>query len=238
MENYFKVKNWDNFQHYKDRNPPWIKLHNHLLDNYEFECLPDASKAHLLCIWMLASRTQNKMPMDPRWIKRKIGASSDVDLDVLIKYGFIEAERGLQSVERDASNSLVSEEKRRDREEAEAETEDIAPEAEAAPLSVKPDVASVIEHLNSVTGSKYKASTKSHSENISARLNDYTVDDLKAVIDCKFADWGKDPKMAGYLRPQTLFSAGKFDGYLIASKTAPKTSLHDLSKIRYESGDL
>lgn len=106
------------------------------------------------------------------------------------------------------------------------------------PLSVKPDVESVIEHLNSVTGSKYKASTKSHSENISARLNDYTVDDLKAVINYKHSEWGNDPKMVGYLRPQTLFSTGKFDGYLIASKTAPKTSLHDISNIRYESGDL
>ena len=35
----FSVKNWDEFQHYKDRNPPWIKLHNHLLDDYEFEML-------------------------------------------------------------------------------------------------------------------------------------------------------------------------------------------------------
>jgi len=107
-------------------------------------------------------------------------------------------------------------------------------------LSGKPDVISVIEHLNSVTGSKYKPTTKSHSENISARLKDYSVDELKQVISFKFKEWGNDDRMAGYLRPSTLFSAGKFDGYLLAAKAAPiqKSSLHDLSGIKYESGDL
>ena len=30
------VRNWSDFQHYKDRSPPWIRLHRDLLDNYEF----------------------------------------------------------------------------------------------------------------------------------------------------------------------------------------------------------
>ena len=25
------IKNWHKFQHYKDRNPPWIKLHYEIL---------------------------------------------------------------------------------------------------------------------------------------------------------------------------------------------------------------
>lgn len=234
MDNYFKVKNWDNFQHYKDRNPPWIKLHNHLLDNYEFECLPDASKAHLLCIWMLASRTQNKMPMDSKWIKRKIGASEDVDLQILVKYGFIECECEIQSMAQDASTMLVSEEERR----GEAETE----ESREDPLSGKPDVRIVIDHFNLVTGQKLKVATKSHSENISGRLSDgYTVEDLKMVIDFKNYEWSNDPKMAQYIRPATLFQTGKFGGYLAAAKTAPKvktSSLHNLSGITYQSEDL
>lgn len=108
------------------------------------------------------------------------------------------------------------------------------------PLSSKPDVISVIDHLNLVTGSKYKASTKSHSSNINARLSDYSVDELKLVISFKFKEWGNDDRMAGYLRPSTLFSASKFDGYLLAAKATPiqKSSLHDLSEIKYESGDL
>ena len=109
MKKYFSVSNWGEFQHYKDRNPPWIKLHNQLLDNYEFENLTDATKGHLLCIWMLASRTNNKLPYDHSWIKRKIGANSTIDLKSLECSGFIE----VQGVERNASMMLVSEEERR-----------------------------------------------------------------------------------------------------------------------------
>lgn len=118
MKKLFSVRNWETFQHYKDRNPPWIKLHNHLLDDYDFECLPDATKCHLLCIWMLASRTNNEMVYDNSWVKRKIGANSSVDLELLVSVGFIE----LQGSGQDASTSLVSEEKRR----GETEKEEIA----------------------------------------------------------------------------------------------------------------
>ena len=58
---FFNVKNWDGLQHYKDRAPPWIKLYNHLLDDYEFACLQDASKLHLMLIWLLASRNSNRL---------------------------------------------------------------------------------------------------------------------------------------------------------------------------------
>ena len=102
MKKVFSVKNWNEFQHYKDRNPPWIKLHNHLLDDYEFECLGDAAKGHLLCIWMLASRTKNEMPFDEKWITKKIGASSKVNLQALVDAGFL-------TVEHDASTSLHNE---------------------------------------------------------------------------------------------------------------------------------
>lgn len=117
MINYFKVKNWDDFQHYKDRNPPWIKLHNHLLDDYDFECLGDAAKGHLLCIWMLASRTKNLMPFDVNWISKKIGSSSKVNLKLLLESGFLvmehDASTMLQDGEQVATVSVPSEEKSR-----------------------------------------------------------------------------------------------------------------------------
>jgi hypothetical protein len=48
-------KNWDTFQHYKDRAPAWIKLHRGLLDDYTFACLPVASRALAPLLWLLAS---------------------------------------------------------------------------------------------------------------------------------------------------------------------------------------
>lgn len=86
----FHVKNFEKFQHYKDRSPPWIKLYNELLDDYDFGLLPDASKLHLVAIWLLASRFNNKIPLDPKWIARKISATSTVDLTILRNAGFIE----------------------------------------------------------------------------------------------------------------------------------------------------
>lgn len=84
------------------------------------------------------------------------------------------------------------------------------------------DVKSVVDQMNSILNSKYKPSTKSHAQNINARLQDgHSVSDLILVVKHKYQEWKDDPKMAQYLRPQTLFQAGKFDGYLMAAKTKP-----------------
>lgn len=106
-ESYLSVPKWDEFQHYKDRAPPWIKLHNSIMENYQFECLPDASKAHLFCIWLLASRTNNKINNDPQWIARRIGANSKVNIDILVENGFLVINQELQSVEQNASTMLA-----------------------------------------------------------------------------------------------------------------------------------
>lgn len=50
-------KNWSNFQHYKHRSPPWIKLHRNLLDDMHFQRLPTASKALAPMLWLLASES-------------------------------------------------------------------------------------------------------------------------------------------------------------------------------------
>jgi hypothetical protein len=50
-----RPKNWNEFQHYKRRHPPWVKLHKRLLDDFEFQSLPVASKALAPMLWLLAS---------------------------------------------------------------------------------------------------------------------------------------------------------------------------------------
>jgi len=60
MANLFlQVPNWREFQHYKNRRPPWIKLHRTLLDNYEYHQLPLASRALAPCLWLIASDDEN-----------------------------------------------------------------------------------------------------------------------------------------------------------------------------------
>jgi hypothetical protein len=53
-----RVKDWADFQHYRDRSPPWIKLHRGFLDDYDFHRLPDASRALAPLLWLLASEHQ------------------------------------------------------------------------------------------------------------------------------------------------------------------------------------
>lgn len=86
---YLAVKNFERFQHYKDRSPQWIKLYNDLAEDYGFSRLPDHQKAHLVLIWLLASRIDNRIPADARWIAGKIGATEPVDLDALVSAGFL-----------------------------------------------------------------------------------------------------------------------------------------------------
>jgi len=52
-------KNWVVFQHYKNRRPPWIKLHRELLENRDFITLPLASKALAPLLWLLASESSD-----------------------------------------------------------------------------------------------------------------------------------------------------------------------------------
>lgn len=83
------VRDYDQFQHYKDRNPPWIKFYATTLDDYKIAKLPDASKAHLFAVWLLASRYNNRFPYDAEFIAKRINATEPVDLEALIKCGFL-----------------------------------------------------------------------------------------------------------------------------------------------------
>lgn len=78
-----------------------------------------------------------------------------------------------------------------------------------------PRAKEVIDYLNDKAGKRYRYSHASMAP-ITARLNEgFTVDDCKAVIDSKTAEW-HGGEMEQYLRPQTLFSPSKFEGYLNA----------------------
>lgn len=98
---YLAVKNFGEFQHYKQRTPPWIKLYNRLLDDYAFLSLSDTTRSHLMLIWLVASRHENRIPYDAAYIGRAIHTRGKVDLASLIAAGF------LYVVESDASNDVA-----------------------------------------------------------------------------------------------------------------------------------
>lgn len=122
-------KHWKQFQHYKHRTPPWIKLNRSLLDDYDFHGLPDASKALAPLLWLIASdhidghfdascevlSFRLRQPID------KIESS----INVLINKGFL-------LVIQDDSNTLAERSQNADTEERQSRVEtetDISPSA-------------------------------------------------------------------------------------------------------------
>jgi hypothetical protein len=93
MTTFLKVKNWEQFQHYGKRNPPWIKLHRALLDDYAFCALPDAAKGHLVLLWVLASQNNGMIPTDVPFLERKLSCSG-LNLNLFIENGFLVQQHG------------------------------------------------------------------------------------------------------------------------------------------------
>jgi hypothetical protein len=99
-------KNWASFQHYKDRSPSWIKLHKALLDDYEFSCLPVASRALAPILWLLASEydegkinaTLDKLAFRLRMTRGELAEA----LSPLIEKGFFDASEPLAECKQDA----------------------------------------------------------------------------------------------------------------------------------------
>ena len=125
---YLTVKNWDQYQHYKERDPPWIKLHRNLLNDYEFACLQDASKLHLMLIWLLASQSNGRIPNDASYIQSKISTSTKPNINLLIEKGFLIASNMLA----DCKQSAMPE--------TEAETEYIRAKKTRASINRSPEV--------------------------------------------------------------------------------------------------
>ena len=85
---FLTVKNWDQFQHYGKRNPPWIKLHRAILDDYAFCSLTDAAKGHLMLLWVYASQNDGQVPIDAPFLERKLSCQN-LDLQIFIDAGFL-----------------------------------------------------------------------------------------------------------------------------------------------------
>jgi hypothetical protein len=91
-----RPKNWNEFQHYKRRHRPWVKLHKRLLDDFEFQSLPLASKALAPMLWLLASEDrQGWIDAEAAKISFRLRVSEEEleqAIQPLIDVGFFERE--------------------------------------------------------------------------------------------------------------------------------------------------
>lgn len=124
MAEWIEVKNFTKFQHYRERRPPWIKLHGSVFDNYEFTELADATKLLLIGLWVLASRTDNRIPNKPKWIRGCLHLTERLNLAPLVEAGFITLHSDDASTAHAARKHLPMIEKRESREETQPHTEE------------------------------------------------------------------------------------------------------------------
>ena len=90
----YRVKKWAQFQHYKDRNPPWIKLHFSLLASKDWVTLDDASRVLAIVCMLIASRNGGQIDGSEAglaYLRRVAYLNKKPDLTTLIQCGFLES---------------------------------------------------------------------------------------------------------------------------------------------------
>lgn len=86
---FIRIVDWDKYQHYKKRKPPWIKLYTDLLRDYRFEQLHNDSMLLSIMLCLLASQMDNKIPADEKYIQKHLPIHGKLKLQPLIDAGFI-----------------------------------------------------------------------------------------------------------------------------------------------------
>lgn len=86
---FYYIRNWDQFQHYTSRNPPWIKLHFEILNSQDWLSLSDHARLVAVVCMLIASRHSGQVPADPLYIKRAGRLNARVDFKPLIECGFL-----------------------------------------------------------------------------------------------------------------------------------------------------
>lgn len=90
MSRQYRIKNWSKFQHYKDRNPPWIKLHVEILASEDWVMLDDASKLLMVVCMIVAAKNLGVVSDDPAYFRRVAYLNRAPNLKPLIECGFLE----------------------------------------------------------------------------------------------------------------------------------------------------
>ena len=85
---------------------------------------------------------------------------------------------------------------------------------DSAKKDFEEELKAIIDYLNEKVGTSYTYRNKANNKLINARLSEgFTVDDFKAVIDKKHAEWF-GTEWQKFLCPSTLFAPSHFENYL------------------------
>ena len=105
MEQYFGFRNFRQFE----RTRREIRLPYDLLNDVRFRKLPDARKAHLICLLLLSARMNNLLPNHRLRLERLIGATEILDLAELAEFIEFSPLEGTTHQDRMASRRISDE---------------------------------------------------------------------------------------------------------------------------------
>ena len=215
---YFGVKNLEKYQHYKDRDPKWVKLYYSILDDEAFIFLSEIDRCRYMTCLILASRNHNKIPADPAYLKKVMRLDKSPDIQPLLSCGLLyryePSSICLDKLYTNApapngsllSSPLVSSSSLSQSEEGK--------ESEKGERNYQAEAKEVLAFLNEKSGKKYREVGVNLDLIISRLKSGVTAQQCKTLVMRKVRDWGTDEKMSRFLRPETLFNRTKFEAYL------------------------
>ena len=213
---YIRVKNWDEYQHYKDRHAPWIKFYGNMLTSEWWIMGTDDSKLLAVCIMALAQRNDNKIPADIEYIKRFSHIASTPDISALVDSQFIELIDENEVVQ-DASNVQAECKQRAPRIEKNREDKNTSPQGKPAKFDF---LAALIEKGASTSSAndfmatrktKKLTPTETAFKGIVSEVEKSGMAFPSAIDLCCRKGWGGFE--AGWLKPEdkAIASAGAYD---------------------------
>lgn len=180
------VKNWERFQHYKDRDPPWVKLYRDLLTSESWVLGTDLSRVVQVASTLLAPRYENKIPYRFDLLKQVMtlkcteGAFKKA-VDYLVESKFLEIQEVTEQtkvVEQSASKTLATcttetEQRREDQSREETEQKQNGHQS-----ALPTDVTGVFEHWKREHGHPKSQLDEKRLKLIRVALKSYTPEQL------------------------------------------------------------
>lgn len=144
-----RVAKWETFQHYKDRAPPWIKLHRSLMTSETWVSASTEGRVLAVACMMLAADTGNEIPANSRYIRRVAYLDFEPDFVELVDLGFLEwIEKPRENDDPPDDASAVLADARPETEQSRAETELEPDDSCASGDALEPE--HIVEHWNEI----------------------------------------------------------------------------------------
>lgn len=124
---HYRIKNWDQFQQYKDRNPKWVKLHYETLSSSDWVNADDQTRVLMVVCMLVGSRHGGQIPDDPDYLKRVGYLNFHPTFDQLLKLGFLIRPKYLRHKEIPVRNDTQETESERESEKKESLVGSAAP---------------------------------------------------------------------------------------------------------------